>query len=354
VSAWLVPAAYGGGTDHLRHATGRVRALFGLFSIGIAYQGDVPIVPMQWSMMPTAHVQVIRIVALGAVAVALAFVLLAVDRDRRAYAGVQTAAGAPIARMDATRPAPRTEAMQPAAAAPAGQLVAGPGQPAPAPTQPTAPVTAPVLKRGGVACGQPHRVVEINRNMSARVTPGGREIGVLPARSKYLGSSIQAWVQAVSADGAWGKVTIPWSRPVNRAAWVPLRGAAQHTTRVMVVGDVSERTLRVYRGCALQFAAPMAVGAAGSPSPLGRFWVTDRVAVPRSQPYFGSYAFGLSTIQPHPPAGWTGGNRMAIHGTNAPSTIGTAASAGCLRVGERTLTRLRAIAGIGTPVIIQR
>ena len=98
----------------------------------------------------------------------------------------------------------------------------------------------------------------------------------------------------------------------------------------------------------------MAVGAAGSPSPLGRFWVTDRVAVPNSQPYFGSYAFGLSTIQPNTPAGWTGGNQMAIHGTNAPGTIGTAASAGCLRVSEGTLDRLRAMVGLGTPVVITR
>jgi lipoprotein-anchoring transpeptidase ErfK/SrfK len=97
-----------------------------------------------------------------------------------------------------------------------------------------------------------------------------------------------------------------------------------------------------------------AVGREGSPSPTGRFWVTDRVAVPSSQrASFGTFAFGLSTVQPNLPAGWSGGDQMAIHGTGAPGSIGQAASAGCLRVNEDALRRLKPYLMLGTPVVIQ-
>lgn len=216
------------------------------------------------------------------------------------------------------------------------------------------PVVQTVSTRGGVACEKPHMLVDVPKNMSIRSVPNGRSIAQLPSGSTYLGTSMRAWVQSATPDGKWGKVTIPWGGQVNKQGWIPLTGLQKSFTSVLVVGDLSERKLSVYRGCELQFEAPSAIGAAGSPSPTGRFWVTDRVEVPKSQPYFGTYAFGLSTIQPRPPKGWTGGNQMAIHGTNTPGSIGTAASAGCLRVSESTLARLKASVGLGTPVVITR
>jgi lipoprotein-anchoring transpeptidase ErfK/SrfK len=67
---------------------------------------------------------------------------------------------------------------------------------------------------------------------------------------------------------------------------------------------------------------------------------------------YGSFAFGISGIQPNLPAGWTGGNQLAIHGTNQPATIGRSASAGCIRVSETTLARLLPLLAYGTPIVI--
>jgi lipoprotein-anchoring transpeptidase ErfK/SrfK len=67
----------------------------------------------------------------------------------------------------------------------------------------------------------------------------------------------------------------------------------------------------------------------------------------------GSFAFGISGIQPRLPAGWNGGDQLAIHGTNAPWTIGTSASAGCIRVSEAALDRLLPLLLQGTPVLIR-
>jgi lipoprotein-anchoring transpeptidase ErfK/SrfK len=100
------------------------------------------------------------------------------------------------------------------------------------------------------------------------------------------------------------------------------------------------------------FRAPAATGAPSSPTPVGQYFVTDRVSFPAGS-YLGSFAFGISGIQPWLPAGWSGGNQLAIHGTNNPSSIGRSASAGCVRVSESTLDRLLPLLRYGTPVIVR-
>jgi lipoprotein-anchoring transpeptidase ErfK/SrfK len=95
------------------------------------------------------------------------------------------------------------------------------------------------------------------------------------------------------------------------------------------------------------------VGRAGSPTPTGRFAVTDKLSGSAYGPYYGCCILALSAHQTHLPPGWTGGDRVAIHGTNAPATIGAAASAGCLHAGEADLRTLMRRVPLGTPVFIR-
>lgn len=256
---------------------------------------------------------------------------------------------------------PVDAALVAAGAAPGGPAgtVAGTGAataapPATAAVPPVAPAPVDVQRRGGVPCAAAHRIVVVTRESEIRARPATKQrFATLPASSKYLGTPMTAWVQEVSTDGAWGRVSVPWASSVTRSGWVRLGAFSTRSTHTMVVADLSERRLRVYDRCREVVSVPIAVGRPGSPSPRGRFWVTDRVPVPGSQQgSFGSFAFGLSTIQPNLPAGWTGGNQMAIHGTGAPGSIGQAASAGCLRVSEAALAKLRPRLDLGTPVVI--
>ena len=114
--------------------------------------------------------------------------------------------------------------------------------------------------------------------------------------------------------------------------------------------DLSERRITVTKFGRVLFGMPAAIGSGGSPTPPGEYFVTDRIAFSRG--YLGTFAFGISGIQPKLPPGWSGGNQLAIHGTNSPSSIGTPASAGCLRVSERSLDRLKPLLRLGTPVIV--
>jgi len=98
----------------------------------------------------------------------------------------------------------------------------------------------------------------------------------------------------------------------------------------------------------------VAIGRPGSSTPTGRFAVTDKISGNRYGPYYGCCILALSGHQPNTPAGWRGGNRLAVHGTNAPGTIGTPASAGCLRGSDRDLRTLMRRVPVGTPIFIRR
>ncbi len=288
------------------------------------------------------------LVLLVAAALGLGLAFLQLDSARVDTVATATAApGMQPAAAPARAGASHADAPAPRVDPPAtdGQLVADQGD---------AAETETIRTRGGVDCETPHLLVDVPRDTAIHATPGGRRIATLPARTKYLDQPVIAWVQQLSADGGWGKVTLPWSKPVTRAGWIRLEGLPRRTTTTMVVADLSERRLVVYRRCRAIETARTAIGREGSPSPTGRFWVSDRVQVPAGQRgSFGSFAFGMSTVQPNLPAGWTGGDQMAVHGTGAPGSIGQAASAGCLRVGEDALRRLKPLLLLGTPIVVQ-
>jgi lipoprotein-anchoring transpeptidase ErfK/SrfK len=175
-------------------------------------------------------------------------------------------------------------------------------------------------------------------------------VGVVPDGSKYYGAPTVAWVERVSRDGRWGRVQIPYVSP-RRSGWIPIQRLEHRTTWVSVHVDVSRRRITVFRSDVELFSAPAAVGAPSSPTPPGHYFVTDRVPFYTGH-YLGSFAFGISGIQPNLPAGWSGGNQLAIHGTSNPSSIGQAVSAGCMRVAEATLAKLKPLLAFGTPVVV--
>jgi hypothetical protein len=186
---------------------------------------------------------------------------------------------------------------------------------------------------------------------TVRAWPGGKAIGTM-ARTTPLGSHSWAWAVSTTPRGRWGRIVLPW-RPNGQTGWIDLRGRSLVRTATWVKADLSRRTVTLLRGRRAVATFRAATGAPSTPTPTGRFSVTDLVAT--GDPYgpFGWYAFGLSGHQPNLPAGWGGGDQLAIHGTNAPSSIGTAASAGCLRVSAAALSVLKAQLRLGTPVVIQ-
>jgi hypothetical protein len=196
-------------------------------------------------------------------------------------------------------------------------------------------------------------LVRVPRTLPALARPrgGAAQVGVVPGGSKYYGFPIVAWVEEISADGRWGRVELPYTWP-RREGWIWIRGLERSTTRIRVEVDLSSHTVTVRRFGKVLFRVAGATGSPSSPTPPGDYFVTDRVAFPAGGA-LGSFAFGISGIQPRLPAGWSGGNQLAIHGTNQPWSIGRSVSAGCVRVSEATLDRLLPLLAYGTPVVVR-
>jgi L,D-transpeptidase-like protein len=208
-----------------------------------------------------------------------------------------------------------------------------------------------LLPPGTAAAGTPSFLVaDVSHGVTVHASPGGRAVLRLSGRTP-LGSPRILWVLDRRRDGRWGRVVLP-TRPNGRTGWIRLRPGQLRRSDVWVIGDLSRRRVTLMRGRRPLASFPAAVGASGSPTPAGRFSVTDLVATGNPGGPFGWFAFGLSGHQPNLPVGWAGGDQLAIHGTNAPWTIGHAASAGCLRVTADALSRLRRAIRLGTPVII--
>jgi lipoprotein-anchoring transpeptidase ErfK/SrfK len=146
-------------------------------------------------------------------------------------------------------------------------------------------------------------------------------------------------------------VQIP-KRPNGVTAWVPAAqvDVAKVSTRIVV--DLSARQVTLYRDGKPVLRSQAAVGAPATPTPTGRFYVNQRLIPLEKGGPFGPGAVGISAFS-NVLTGWTQGGPIAIHGTNAPWSIGKAVSNGCIRIPNAALKKLFDQALSGTPVLIR-
>jgi lipoprotein-anchoring transpeptidase ErfK/SrfK len=139
----------------------------------------------------------------------------------------------------------------------------------------------------------------------------------------------------------------------SRAAWVPADAVELLHEPYALHVDLSDRRLTVRRDGRAVRRIRVAIGKPGTTTPTGRFAVTDVLRIGRGSAQYGCCAIALTARQPNVPQGWSGGDRIAIHGTTAGGSIGTPASNGCLRAGDADMrwmvTRIR----LGAPVMIR-
>lgn len=128
---------------------------------------------------------------------------------------------------------------------------------------------------------------------------------------------------------------------------------------VLIVKRGSRR-LELWNGMRFVRRFPIAVGMAAHPTPLGRYRVVMKERNPTWNPPDSPWAAGLGPVPPGPanPLGtrWIGTSApgIGIHGTPAPSTVGTAASHGCIRMYMSDVEWLFERVRLGTPVFFVR
>jgi lipoprotein-anchoring transpeptidase ErfK/SrfK len=149
---------------------------------------------------------------------------------------------------------------------------------------------------------------------------------------------------------AWYRVRLPM-RPNGIEGYVQVDDVNLIRLHTRIIIDLSERQLTLYRDGRPVLSTSAAVGAPATPTPTGHYYVNQRlITIDPSGPY-GPGAIGISAFS-EVLQKWTQGGPIAIHDTNEPSSIGTAASHGCIRLSNDVLRNVFAATDAGTPVII--
>jgi lipoprotein-anchoring transpeptidase ErfK/SrfK len=172
---------------------------------------------------------------------------------------------------------------------------------------------------------------------------------VLPARTEF-GSPLALMVVDDRVPG-WLEVLLP-TRPNQSAGWIRADGVEVRRTTMAVRVDLATRRLVVSDAGAVVLETPVAVGAPGTPTPTGTFFVVDELATGSASSSYGPFAFGLSAHSEVLTEFAGGDGQVGIHGTNDPSSIGNPVSNGCVRVPNEVAVRLNELLVLGTPVVV--
>jgi hypothetical protein len=224
-------------------------------------------------------------------------------------------------------------------------------RPRPARIEVTQPAPPPEPKPKARAEKYLHRIATVlpGGRIGLYDEPRGSRLAVLGERTEF-GSDRNFWI--VRRHGHWLAVTTDAIRN-GGLGWI--RDDSQirigHSPW-WLAADVSDRIVKLWRGKRIVHRFAVSVGAPGSPTPPGRYSVTDGLTTRGLERFYGCCVLALSGHQPNLPSGWIGGDRMAIHGT--PATVGVANSGGCLRASDTDMQALFRRIPLGTPVLIRR
>jgi hypothetical protein len=208
----------------------------------------------------------------------------------------------------------------------------------------------------------PPRVIEVpSRETALRVAPG-RRVALLD----WPGGRV---VHYVGDSTEFGSPQVLSPTGENRGAWIAVRHTSLgndgeawvHSGKAPLIWrprpvrlevDLSRRELLVRPKVGHSRRISVAIGATDTPTPVGEYYVTDKLRGPDFGPYYGCCILALSGSQPNLPQGWSGGDRLAIHGSPTP-TWGRNVSNGCLHARAADLRYLMKAAPLGTVVSIR-
>jgi hypothetical protein len=190
----------------------------------------------------------------------------------------------------------------------------------------------------------------IVRRTAVRAAPSAssRVLFRVPTRTRFGSPSVMA---VMRQRGRW--LGVAWPDLANgKLGWIR-RGAVKLLRELWAIDvDLSKRQAVLSHQGKPYRSFAVAVGAPAYATPTGRFGVTDRLSTGGAGSPYGCCVLALTGHQPDVAQDWPGGDRIAIHGTDDPASVGTAVSHGCLRTSEPTMRLLIAKVPLGTPVVI--
>ena len=152
-------------------------------------------------------------------------------------------------------------------------------------------------------------------------------------------------------DGeVWVKLRLP-QKPNGVTGWVPRDALGDyHVTHQQLV--INRKTFRahLYNRGKVIWSAVIGVGAVGTKTPPGRFWIREKIKFARNDLY-GTRALGTAAYAPI--SDWPGGGMVGVHGTGWPELLPGRVSHGCVRVRNQDMAKLFRLAEIGAPLWIR-
>jgi hypothetical protein len=221
----------------------------------------------------------------------------------------------------------------------------------PAPTPAPRPARTFLVARDYARPGHHFRYLTAGLLRASRLysRPGGRVVGRLRTRTEFGSETI---LGVLRRRGGWLEVSVA-QLPNGHHAWVRAANTVVAGTDYEIRVDRSAHTAALRRGSHVVVRFPVAVGRPGNATPLGRYAVTDKLRPVDSTSPYGCCALALTGHQTRLEPGWPGGDRLAIHGTPDPSSIGQAVSLGCMRAPAAALHVLMRRVPLGTPVVVR-
>lgn len=152
-------------------------------------------------------------------------------------------------------------------------------------------------------------------------------------------------------QGDWLEVQLN-TRPNQTTAWVRAADVTLRQVTHRIVVSLAARSMTVYDGQTPIMEAPVAIGDPTTPTPRGNYYIDGAVRTPDPSGVYGPYQLSVAAFSEVLMTFGSGVGQIAMHGTNAPSLVGSAVSNGCLRMRNADITRLANTVEIGTPVQI--
>ena len=158
-------------------------------------------------------------------------------------------------------------------------------------------------------------------------------------------------VDKIRTDG-WLKVLLP-IRPNGSTGWVRAREVAMKFNPYRIVVELDDHLLKVFKKKKLVLEEPVGIGKSTTPTPGGRYYVTQLFRPGNPDGPYGPYAYALSGFSEVLTSFKGGEAIVGIHGTNRPDLVGEDVSSGCIRMQNDAIRRLAKILPLGTPVAIR-
>ena len=228
--------------------------------------------------------------------------------------------------------------------------------PAPGVSVPEAPggdtAFSPAAAQGKPPAGSSLVATALGPAVRVHSRPAGARTRILRAR-RLGGRRLPLVFLVQERRGRWLRVHLP-ARPNLSTGWVRASSVGLSVTTMRIRVRLRSHRLVLLRRGRPVLRARIAKGRAVSPTPTGRYFVTDLLRPPDPDGPYGPFALGLSAHSPVYTSFQGGNGQVGLHGTDQPSALGRDVSHGCIRVANPVVTRLARLVPLGTPVDISR